>query len=86
MDDDDGRGDADDPAGGSLLTEIHKKEKRLKLLIIIPAYNEDESIERVVDNLIKIILSMITLSLMTDLQTIRGKSVPGEASTSWICR
>lgn len=53
MDDDDGRGDADDPAGGSLLTEIHKKEKRLKLLIIIPAYNEDESIERVVDNLIK---------------------------------
>ena len=48
-----GRGGADDPAGGSLLTEIHKKEKRLKLLIIIPAYNEDESIERVVDNLIK---------------------------------
>lgn len=35
------------------ITNIFKKRKKMKVLIIIPAYNEAENIERVVDDLIE---------------------------------
>lgn len=57
-----------------LSTEVASGAEKAELLIVIPAYNEAENIERVVNHLTANFCSMIMWSSMTDRAMRRRRS------------